>query len=56
MIAATKTAVWSAKGAPASVETATSASVGATPTAAVTTAMLSEGGRGEAKKAEGYDS
>jgi hypothetical protein len=52
------TAVGSAKGATPSVETATRASVGATPSAAtaVTTAMLSKGGRGEANEAEGYDS
>ena len=51
-------AVGSAKGATPSVETATSASVGATASAAtaVTTAMLSKGGRGEANEAEGYDS
>jgi hypothetical protein len=60
VIAATvaATAVGSAKGATASVETATSASVGATPSpaSAVTTAMLCKGGRREANEAERYDS
>lgn len=60
MIAAaiTTSAAEATRGTAASVETSTAAGVraSATTAAAVTAAMLSEGGRGEANEAEGDDS